>query len=148
MADSKVSELVTATNVGSGDFMYLVQSNTSKKITTGTFFNKAANVTLGGVTKLDSNVQILASPGTIDLSKPITHLSTGASSGTVTLPTGDANQIKIIVMTGSTGGIYTISSSGSNVAGGNVVFNARGDTATMLYTNNKWYVIGGTATIT
>lgn len=146
MADSKVSELTSATTVGGSDLLYLVQSNTSKKVTAATLFSNAANVTLKGNINLDSSTQLLASPGNIDLTKPITHLSSDAGGGTIAIPTGTAGQIKVVVMIATAGGTYTI---GSNIANNaNVVFNAVGDTATLLYTNNKWFVIGGTASLT
>jgi hypothetical protein len=145
MADSKVSELTSATSVGGSDMLYLVQSNTSKKVTAATLFANAANVTLKGNVNLDSSVQLLAAPGIIDLTKPVTHLSSDASGGTLTIPTGTTNQVKIIVMTATTGGSYTISSNLSIT--GSIVFNSKGDTATLLYTNNQWYMIGGTADI-
>jgi hypothetical protein len=44
MADSKVSELTAATTVGGSDLLYLVQSNTSKRITAANFFANAGNV--------------------------------------------------------------------------------------------------------
>ena len=147
MADSKVSELTSATTVGSSDLLYLVQSNTSKKVTAATLFANASNVTLKGSSNIQPDVQLLASPGIIDLTKPITHLAADAIGGTLVLPQGSLGQLKILAMTATTGGTYTVG--GSNVANSaNVVFNNVGDTATMLYTNNKWFVIGGTASLT
>lgn len=146
MADSKVSELTSATSVGGSDLFYLVQSSNSKKVTAATLFANAANVTLKGNINLDSSIQLLGSPGIIDLSKPVTHLSSDASGGVCSIPAGTVNQIKIVCMIATAGGTYTISSNIANNA--NVIFNAAGKTATLLFTNNKWFVIGGTASIT
>ena len=146
MADSKVSDLTTATTVGSSDLFYLVQSNDSKKVTAATLFSSAANVTLNGNVNFQSGVQLLASPGIIDLRKPVTHLSSDSSGGTLVLPAGTINQVKIVAMISTAGGAYTISSNIANSA--SVVFNNVGDTATMMYTNGKWFVIGGTASLT
>lgn len=146
MADSKVSELTSATSVGGSDLFYLVQSSTSKKVTAATLFANAANVTLKDNIKLDSSVQLLTTPGTIDLTKPVTHLSSDASGGVCSIPAGTVNQIKIVCMIATDGGTYTISSNIANNA--NVIFNDVGKTATLLFTNNKWFVIGGTASIT
>jgi hypothetical protein len=146
MADSKVSELVSATSVGGSDQLYIVQSSTSKKVTAAVLFANAANVVLKGNINLDTTVQLLASPGTIDITKQITHLSADASGGTLILPTGTDKQIKILAMTATAGGTYTVTTNVANSA--NVVFNNVGDTATLLYTNNKWFVIGGTASLT
>jgi len=146
MADSKVSELVSATSVGGSDQLYIVQSSTSKKVTAAVLFANAANVVLKGNINLDTSVQLLASPGTIDLTKQITHLSADASGGTLVLPTGTDKQIKILAMISSSGGTYRVLANVANSA--NVVFDNVGDTATLLYTNNKWFVIGGTASLT
>ncbi len=146
MADSKVSELTAATSVGGSDQLYLVQSNTSKRVTAATLFANAANVTLKGNINLDSSVQTLSSPGVLDLTKPVSQLSADATGGTITVPNGTDNQIKVVVLTSTAGGSYTIT---SNIAGaGNVVFDRAGDSATLLYTNSKWFVIGGTANVT
>ena len=59
MADSKVSELTSATSVGGSDVFYLVQSNTSKKVTADVLFDSIANSTLKGTVSLDSSVQTL-----------------------------------------------------------------------------------------
>ena len=146
MADSKVSELTSATSIGVSDLLYVVQSNTSKKVTTGTLFANAANVAFLGNINLDTSVQLLSSPGAIDLKKQITHLSADATGGILTIPAGTNSQLKIIVMISNAGGTYYISSNIAN--NGNVIFNNVGDTATLLYTNSKWFVTGGTASIT
>ena len=42
MADSKLSELTSAASVGVSDLFYVVQSNTSKKVTAAVLFENAA----------------------------------------------------------------------------------------------------------
>lgn len=147
MADSKVSDLVTATSTGGSDLLYVVQSNTSKKVAISTLFANAGNVTLKGNVSFDTgvSVQLLAAPGIVNVSTTITHLSVDATGGVISLPAGKENQLKMIVMTASSGGTYTIN---SNIAGdGSVAFSSIGDSATLLYTNNKWFYMGGTATV-
>lgn len=147
MADSKVSELTSATSVGGSDVLYLVQSNTSKKITVANLFGNISNPTLTGNVVIGGTPQALGSPGIISLTTPITHLSVDAVGGTLQIPQGTNGQQKIIVLTTSAGGTYTVNF--ANVAGNaNIVFDRVGDTATMLFTNSKWYVIGGTANVT
>jgi hypothetical protein len=146
MSDSKVSELTSATSLGVSDYLYVVQSNASKKITAATMFANAANVTLSGNLNLQSSVQLVTSAGTtIDLTKPISHLAADASGGTIFMPAGTTNQIKYLVMISTSGGSFSIS---SNVAGSQTItFSAVGKTAQLLYTNNKWHMVGGTASI-
>jgi len=146
MADSKVSELTAATSIGGSDLLYLVQSNSSKKIAFSTIAQNLGNVRLQGNIQLDTNIQSLSTPGLIDPSKQITHLSVDASQGILNIPQGTPNQVKIVVMTSASGGSYTLLK--SNIGGNaNVIFDTAGDTATLLFTNSKWYVIGGTATL-
>ena len=146
MADSKVSELTSATSVGVADQFYVVQSSTSKKVTAAVLFANAANVTLKGNVNLDSSVQAITSAGTlIDLTKPVTHLTADASGGSIAIPAGTTNQIKYITMIATSGGSYAIS---ANIANSQTItFNAVGKTAQLLYTNSKWHMVGGTASI-
>ena len=146
MSDSKVSDLTSATSLGVSDYLYVVQSNASKKITAATMFANAANVTLSGNLNLQSSVQLVTSAGTtIDLTTPISHLAADASGGTIFMPAGTTNQIKYLVMISTSGGSFSIS---SNVAGSQTItFSAVGKTAQLLYTNNKWHMVGGTASI-
>lgn len=147
MADSKVSELTAATSVGGSDQLYLVQSNTSKRVTAATLFANAANVTLKGNITLDSCVQLLSSPGIIDTTKPITHLSVGATDGTLSIPSGAQGQLKIITTLASGGGVYSLEGNIGGSNGANVMFTRYGDTATLLFTDTDWYYIGGTANV-
>ena len=146
MADSKVSELTSATSVGVADQFYVVQSSTSKKVTSAVLFANAANVTLKGNINLDSSVQSITAAGTmIDLTKPVTHLTSDASGGSIAIPAGTVNQIKYITMIATSGGSYAIS---ANIAGNTTItFSAVGKTAQLLYTNSKWHMVGGTASI-
>lgn len=146
MADTKVSSLPVATSIGGSDSFYLVQNNASKKITAATLFNNAANVTLKGNVNIDPTFQTLSSPGTIDLTKVITQLSAGASGGNLVIPTGTAGQLKIILLDQTTGGTYTIKGNIANNA--NIVFSTSGETATLLFLSNKWFMVGGTAGLT
>ena len=141
MADSKVSELTAATSIGGSDVFYLVQNNTSKKVTAATLFSNLANVTVGGNINIGGTPQSLGAPGIISLTTPITHLSVDASGGTLQLPVGTNGQIKLITLISSSGGTYTINS--ENVANSaNITFNNVGDTALLVYSNNKWNSIG------
>jgi len=125
MSDSKVSELTSATSLGVSDLFYVVQSNASKKITTGTMFANAANVTISGNLNFQSSVQLVTTAGTkIDLTKPISHLAADASGGTIFIPAGTTNQVKYLVMISTSGGSFSIS---SNVANSQTItFNANG----------------------
>jgi hypothetical protein len=145
MADSKVSELTSATTVGGSDLLYIVQSDTSKKITVSTLFANTPNVTVKGTFAVDSSVQLLAAPGIIDVSKTITQLSVGATGGTCTIPAGLPGQLKYIVLTATSGGSYTVTGNIAN--NGQITFSTAGESAQLLYTNNKWFQVGGRASL-
>lgn len=147
MADSKVSELTAATSVGGSDVFYIVQNSTSKKITASTLFSNLGNVTLSGNINIGGTNQSLGAPGIISLTVPVTELTVDGVGGTLQLPEGTNGQVKIVVLKASSGGTFVINF--ANVAGnGNVTFDTVGDTATLQYITNKWYVIGGTANVT
>lgn len=141
MADSKVSGLTAATSLGGSDLLYLVQSNTSKKITVANFFSNASNVKLSGNINIGGTPQSLGSPGLISLTTPITHLSVDSSGGILQLPEGTNGQIKILTLISSSGGTYTVNPT-HLASSANVKFNSVGDTSILLFTQNKWYVIG------
>lgn len=146
MADSKVSNLPIATTVNSSDAFYIVQGS-SKQITASKLFENVINATLRGNVAYSSNIDLLSTPGqAVDLSRTVTHLTVGASGGNISIPQGKESQLKIIVMISNSGGTLTLT--GNIVNNGNVIFNNVGDTATLLYTNNRWFITGGTATIT
>lgn len=144
MADSKVSELPSATTSSSTDALYVVQSGTSKKITLGTIFAHAGNVVHEGNLNYSSDTQVLNSPGTIDITKQITILTIDSTGGTYTIPKGTPQQVKILVVKAAYGGTFILNAlaPSSNVAA-NVILNATGDAATLLFTDDKWFVIGG-----
>ena len=146
MADSKVSDLTAATTTNNGDFLYLVQSSTSKKITVGNFLGDAGNVTLKGNINIGDTPQTLGAAGLINLNTPITIL-TIEGGGTLQIHKGTSGQTKYLLCSSVTSGEYVINN--ANVAGSaNITFDTVGDTAHLLYYGNKWYMIGGTANVT
>ena len=84
------------------------------------------------------------SAGVVNLTTPISYLNIPGTIGNISIPNGTNGQIKVLVTTASSGGKYIL----SNIAGSaNVNFTRVGDTATLAYTNNNWFVIGGTANV-
>jgi hypothetical protein len=147
MADAKVSELTSATSAGGSDVLYLVQTNASKKISVANFFGNISNPTFTGNVVVGGTPQTLGAPGIININTPITQLSADAIGGILQIPSGAQGQTKYLVMTATAGGSYTIAT--SNIAGNaTVTFDNVGDTSTLLYTNSKWFVVGGTANVT
>ena len=145
MAKLKISELVAATATNPNDLLYLVQSNTSKSITVANFLADLTDPNLQGNIKITGTPQTLSAGGTVDITTPTTYLNVGGTAAAISIPDGANGQIKVIVTTVASGGSYLL---GYNIArGANVRFANVGDTATLMYTNHKWFMIGGTASI-
>jgi hypothetical protein len=143
MAKLKISELVAATETNPSDLLYLVQSGASKSITVANFLADITDPTLKGNIKITGTPQTLSSGGIVDISTPTTYLSIGGTAADITIPNGATGQLKILLTTSTSGGSYTLRSNIANNA--NILFANVGDTATILYTNSKWFMIGGTA---
>ena len=143
MADAKLSELTAATTAAASDSTYLVQSATSKKITIANLFGTIATPAVFSDKIQIKDTDTQTTSGAIVVTTNITFLNNPDTSGNMSLAAGSDGQIKLIIMTSNTGG-HTLTLTGSNVEG-NVAFDAAGETATMIYTNSKWYMIGGTA---
>jgi hypothetical protein len=145
MADSKVSTLPEASTLNSSDKLYLVQSGDSKSITASTLFGNIRNAAFNGNINLDSNIQYLGSNGVVDLTRLITHIGIPAINSVLDLPNGTNSQLKILLAISTIGANAIVQGNIANSA--NIRFNEVGDTATLLYSNNVWFKIGGTVII-
>ena len=145
MADAKLSELTAATAAAGTDVLYTVQGNDSKKMTVATLFADVATpVSFSDkIAITDSNT--MTGVGEIILTTNITLISNPDSAGNFTIGDGVDGQLKIVIMTNNSGG-HTCTLQGANLAQ-DISFDAAGESATLLYTNSKWYFIGGTATV-
>ena len=148
MADSKVSALTAATTVGGSDQLYLIQSSTSKSVTADVFYQSIINPTLSGNITIGDTRQTIGSAGVISNTLPVTIINLPGTDGVCTIHNGKTDgQIKTILIGANAGGTFTINR--ANIAGNaNVQFFASGQTATLMYQGDKWFVIGGTANVT
>jgi hypothetical protein len=145
MADAKLSELTAATAAAGTDVFYAVQGSSSTKMSVATLFADVATpVSFSDkISITDTNTQ--TGSGAISLATNITFLSNFDSAGNCTLAAGTEGQLKIVIMTANTGD-HTVTLQDSTIQN-DISFDAAGETATLLYTNSKWYFIGGTATV-
>lgn len=145
MADSKVSDLTSATTVAGSDILYLVQSGTSKKVTVANLLNSAANANLSGRITI-TGTETLDAGGTVSVGVPITLLEGGGILSNLGIANGNNGQIKIITFNQSTGGSFELNT--GNIAGGATVqFKREGDSALLMFLQTHWHVIGGTANV-
>ena len=147
MADSKLSELTSATSAGASDTTYLVQSSVSKQITVQNLFgNVSTPVQFTNSIQIGDH-QTMTAVGAISTAYNVTYLNDVSAGGTCSLGTGLDGQVIIIIMSSNSGG-HTVQISGANVAQ-TISLDAAGESATMLYDTglSKWFFIGGSATV-
>jgi hypothetical protein len=147
MADQKLSELTAATTAASADTLYLVKGGASQKVTIANLFADVDTpVKLGSTVAIDDS-ESLTGAGVVSVAKTVTTLSDPGATGTLTIAAGTTGQIKIIAMiSNTTGNVLTLDD--SDLGHDTVVFNEKGDTATLIYIGSKWWVVGGTAAVT
>jgi hypothetical protein len=139
MADSKVSELTAATSVNSADVLYLIQSSTDKKISMSTLLANLPNTLtkFSGLIALSLNsAQSIVGSGTINSTTFMTTISNAA--GTY------VGQLKLIMCTSASG----TSSISGGLKGCTAAFTETGHTLLLVWYDNDWWPIGGTATLT
>jgi len=145
MADAKLSELTAATSAAASDVLYVVSGSNSNKITIANLFANVATPVSFSDTIAITDTNTMTAAGEIITTTNITYISNPDADGNYTLGDGVDGQIKIVIMI-SNNNARTCTLQGSTMAR-DVAFDAAGETATLLYTNSKWYFIGGTATV-
>ena len=142
MADKKISALTATTTTAATDIAHVVtdmgSTPTNKKITVANLFKTIPTFIGFGDTVTTMAADALAVPVTAS----ICHKTSGADAEALTIVAGTSGQVLIIVMIVDGGGTATLSGAQIN---GSVAFSEVGHTATLLYTNSKWNMIGGNA---
>ena len=141
MADKKISDLNALTASASDDLTIVSDTSATetKKITLANVFNKVPTW-LGFA---DTVTTMAADALAVPITASLCHKTSGADAEALTIVAGTSGQVLIIVMIVDGGGTATLSGAQIN---GSVAFSEVGHTATLLYTNSKWNMVGGTAT--
>ena len=141
MADKKISDLNALTASASDDLTIVSDTSATetKKITLANVFNKVPTW-LGFA---DTVTTMAADALPVPITASICHKTSGGDAEALTIVAGTSGQILIIVMIVDGGGTATLSGAQIN---GSVAFSEVGHTATLLYTNSKWNMVGGNAT--
>jgi len=141
MADKKISDLNALTASASDDLTIVSDTSATetKKITLANVFNKVPTWLGFADTVTTAAADVLPIPVTAS----VCHKTSGSDAEVLTIVAGTSGQILIIVMIVDGGGTATLSGAQIN---GSVAFSEVGHTATLLYTNSKWNMVGGNAT--
>ena len=142
MADKKISALTATTTTAATDIAHVVTgmggTPTNKKITVANLFNTIPT----WIGFADTVTTMAADALAVPVTASVCHKTSGADAEALTIVAGTSGQILIIVMIVDGGGTATLSGAQIN---GSVAFSEVGHTATLLYTNSKWNMIGGSA---
>ena len=143
MADKKISALTATTTTAATDIAHVVTgmggTPTNKKITVANLFNTIPT----WIGFADTVTTMAADALAVPVTASVCHKTSGADAEALTIVAGTSGQVLIIVMIVDGGGTATLSGAKIN---GSVAFSEVGHTATLLYTNSKWNMIGRNAT--
>ena len=143
MAVKKISALTATTTTAATDIAHVVtdmgSTPTNKKITVANLFNTIPT----WIGFADTVTTVAADVLPIPVTASVCHKTSGSDAEALTIVAGTSGQVLIVVMIVDGGGTATLSGAQIN---GSVAFSEVGHTATLLYTNSKWNMIGGNAT--
>ena len=156
MADKKITALTDLGNAIAGeDLLHVIDDPSgtpvNKKISVSNLFNNIPTYIA-----LDGTAQSITGSVAPNTTTSITLVDlSGVSTSTTatgTLGDGTNGQVKIIVMTtapsSSSSYRVTVTNWGSTATGtAQLQFNAIGESATCIFTNNKWYVIASNGSV-
>jgi hypothetical protein len=144
MADKKITALTAlGTGLAGEDLLHVIDDPSgtpvNKKITVDNVFGY-----IPSLIALNQTPQALTAPGAVSLTETVTHVTLPASAEALTLTNVGAKNgmIKIITCVTAGGGVGTLTITGPGSAAYNVVlFDAIGETLTLIHTNSLWYVL-------
>ena len=143
MADKKISALTATVTTAASDIAHVVTgmggTPINKKITVANLFNTVPT----WIGFADTVTTVAADVLPIPVTASVCHKTSGSDAEALTIVAGTSGQVLIVVMIVDGGGTATLSGAQIN---GSVPFSEVGHTATILYTNSKWNMIGGNAT--
>ena len=141
MSDKTITELDALTVSASTDSLvvYDASATGTLKLTVANLINKLPTW-LGFA---DTVTTMAADALAVPITASICHKTSGSDAETLTIVAGTSGQVLMIVMIVDGGGTATLSGAQIN---GSVAFSEVGHSATLLYTNSKWNMIGGNAT--
>lgn len=141
-----VQEMPSAVTFGISDLLYLVQGSVDKKTTLATILGKLPVTPVnfsGNISLFSDTIQTLSGEGVVTSTEVASFVSNSAAPNALTIQNGArVGQLKIIFFTG---GGSTSTLAGSNLSVASIPFSVAGTTALLVWADNKWWPIGGTA---
>ena len=140
MADKKITALTDLGNgIASEDLLHVIDDPSgnpvNKKISVANVFNNIPTYIA-----LDDTVQVVdTTTEAVNVTSSISHLNTTAGAHAGALADGTNGQIKIITMVADGGNSVVTPAAGNGFS--TITFADVGDTATLIFTGNKWNII-------
>ena len=151
MADLKLSDLFSATNLDTETFFYAVQGGVSRKVSTNVLFENIIDPVLKGTVKF-GDVQLIRGTDAdtdIDIDKSRTEFDVGSLIINPLLPNAEDGTIKVLTLANVNGGRVNITADKSNIYPNvELYMKKQGESVMLLYSSNSysngWIVLGST----
>lgn len=145
MPDKKVDQYEPATSWSGAELLYVVQGALDKCLSLTTLFsNIPVLAKFTGKIGLGGTPNNVTGSGAADVTKTTTFVTNTAPS-TLSLPAGNFDgQVKLIIAQSIVGNVSLLGTLGSN----GITLTKTGDSAVVLYTQGKWWFVGGSALVT
>ena len=146
MTDKAISALASVSVPSGTDVLPIVNGGATKKVDLTTLFTKIpGNISYSGVRMYSTAPETIGTAGAVSVDSEYSFLSNvSASPFSVTLANGQHGQIKKLACIAAD---QTVTLTATQSAFTSIVFNSIGDTVTLEYISNKWYIMGSNGVV-
>jgi len=130
--------------IGTGTVDGTATLTVAKDATTGVSVDLQGNLQFGATPDVAVGTSDGTGTGVISLTTPVTHLTADASNIHFDLANGtQEGQIKIVVCKALTNSAASCTITPATYTATTIIFDAVGEAATLMWTNSRWNMIGG-----